>query len=294
MLEKLLIMASNYPLENNDLDYIDIELLSPDYVLSEDEVVYHSLSNMNSNHVSNNYQFVNSLLNDSDHADTVYAVNENFNPNIAPPTNNSSISEKPDLVVTDNGPEFTSCEFQKFCADRNIKTHTCAPYHKESNGLVERANLQVELALRCYVMEKGKSWVNHLQEVTTALNNSIHANVQYTPNEILNNKREILDLPGLIKSEYKLCRNYRNIYDRVKNQLRKTKNVMLNKINKKRKYKAIKIGDYVFYKNNDINSKLQPLFLGPCKVIDKNTDFSYVLLDKYNVKHLVHRNHIKV
>lgn len=47
----------------------------------------------------------------------------------------------PEVILSDNGPAFTSCEFQQFVqANGMIMRHmTSAPYHPASNGLAERA-----------------------------------------------------------------------------------------------------------------------------------------------------------
>ena len=45
----------------------------------------------------------------------------------------------PDVIVTDNGSNFTSSEFDTFCQRNGIKHITSAPFHPSTNGLAERA-----------------------------------------------------------------------------------------------------------------------------------------------------------
>ncbi|KII72602.1 Transposon Tf2-9 polyprotein [Thelohanellus kitauei] len=45
----------------------------------------------------------------------------------------------PRVVVTDNGPQFTSHEFTCFCKDQGIKHVLTTPYHSRSNGMAERS-----------------------------------------------------------------------------------------------------------------------------------------------------------
>lgn len=45
----------------------------------------------------------------------------------------------PDLLVSDNGPQFISKEYENFCEKNDIKYKTSAPYYPESNGAAESA-----------------------------------------------------------------------------------------------------------------------------------------------------------
>ena len=53
----------------------------------------------------------------------------------------------PNIIVSDNGANFTSAEFQAFCHNNGIKHVTSAPFHPSSNGLAERAVQTVKRGL---------------------------------------------------------------------------------------------------------------------------------------------------
>ena len=44
----------------------------------------------------------------------------------------------PEQIITDNRPQFTSEEFQRFVLSNGIKHSKTAPYHPKSNGAAER------------------------------------------------------------------------------------------------------------------------------------------------------------
>ena len=45
----------------------------------------------------------------------------------------------PDVIISDNGPQYSSQEFQQFAKDYEFKRMTSSPYHPQGNGEAERA-----------------------------------------------------------------------------------------------------------------------------------------------------------
>ncbi|XP_037508363.2 uncharacterized protein LOC119384143 [Rhipicephalus sanguineus] len=60
----------------------------------------------------------------------------------------------PRTIVSDNGTQFSSHDFEEFVANNNIVHLRCAPYHPQSNGAAERAVRTIKDRLR--KMRRGK------------------------------------------------------------------------------------------------------------------------------------------
>ena len=63
-------------------------------------------------------------------------------------------------IVTDFGSQFMTQLLTHFYAETGIKHHTTIPYSKEENGIVERANKEVNRHIRNILFDKGhfKNW----------------------------------------------------------------------------------------------------------------------------------------
>ena len=54
----------------------------------------------------------------------------------------------PDVLVSDNGPQYDSQEFQKFCSDWSFEHVTSSPYFPRSNGLTEESVKVMKLLIQ--------------------------------------------------------------------------------------------------------------------------------------------------
>jgi transposase InsO family protein len=72
----------------------------------------------------------------------------------------------PNLIITDNGTQFTSGAFQGYCEDFGIQICYASVAHPESNGQVEHANAEILMGLKTRnydaLKKHDKKWIDEL------------------------------------------------------------------------------------------------------------------------------------
>ena len=58
------------------------------------------------------------------------------------------------MVRSDNGTEYTSEKFNKFCEKEGIEHQLTAPYTPQQNGVIERKNRTLMEMTRCLLHDK--------------------------------------------------------------------------------------------------------------------------------------------
>ena len=111
----------------------------------------------------------------------------------------------PSVIVTDNGRNFTSGEFNTFLSRNGIKHLLSSPYHPSSNGLAERA---VQSFKQSMLKVKEGSVLDKVSQVLFYSHITPHSTTGQTPAELLQNRQ--------LKSRMDLIRP--NIEDRVMNR----------------------------------------------------------------------------
>lgn len=91
----------------------------------------------------------------------------------------------PQDLVTDRGTQLTSTEFEQFLQNNGIHHSLTAPFHPQSDGMVERFNRSLLNSLRCYAQENPDQWTDFLQPIVFAYRSAKHSSTGYSPFELL-------------------------------------------------------------------------------------------------------------
>jgi hypothetical protein len=92
----------------------------------------------------------------------------------------------PSELTVDNGKQFDSQDFRDFCFSIGTKLAFTLVYHPQSNGVVERANDKIFMAIKKMLLDdkKGK-WADLLPEAVWALNTTECRATGFTPFRLL-------------------------------------------------------------------------------------------------------------
>ena len=145
----------------------------------------------------------------------------------------------PNIIISDNGPEFKAKMFEQLLSKYNIKHYCTISYLPHTNGRVERLNRTLQLLLGTACAESRNSWIKELPHVLTMYNHSKHSQTERTPSEFFCEKRN-LPVP---RKEF-----WREQTDR---------------------FKPYVVGELVGYKipRYAKPGKLSELFQGPCRIV---------------------------
>ena len=94
------------------------------------------------------------------------------------------LNEEPATIRTDHGSEFVNKVTKQFFLSRNIKHYLTSNEIKTSHGERVIQTLRMRIA-RMFRARNNFNWIDHLQEMTDAYNNSNHRAVNSTPSEAM-------------------------------------------------------------------------------------------------------------
>ena len=93
-------------------------------------------------------------------------------------------TESPLTIRTDHGSEFVNKIMKQFFLSKNIKHYLTSNEIKTSHGERVIQTLRMRIA-RMFRAKNNFNWIDHLQELTNAYNNSNHSAINSTPSEAM-------------------------------------------------------------------------------------------------------------
>ena len=179
----------------------------------------------------------------------------------------------PEVIVSDNGAQFTSAEFSQFMIKNGIRHIKTAPYHPSSNGLAERAvKTFKERMKKC--RSKSKSIECCLARMLFQYRITPHSTTGVSPSELLYGQRirshlDFLqpDLASHVKAKQMAQKKYHDCHSRDR---------------------TFEVGDTVFVKNFGSGQTWLP---GQIQEIQGPVSYSVVLSDGRSCKR--HIDHLR-
>ena len=90
----------------------------------------------------------------------------------------------PEVLVTDNGPQFISTEMKSLLKEFNIHHHKVTPYHPAAYGEVERFNRTIKKCIQAAIAEH-KDWRKELDRFLMNYRNTPHPGTGFSPSQLM-------------------------------------------------------------------------------------------------------------
>jgi len=192
-------------------------------------------------------------------------------------------------LVSDNGTQFTSNLYQKWCENLDIRTFHISAYHAQANSC-ERMNRSVKTCIMSYI-SKCRDWDKNLNEIAFAIRTAVSDSSQFSPAYLctgrefrhpFDNKLNINVNTGLnpeqLEERISIIQNF------ARENIAESKEKSARIYNLKAKSRVFDIGQKVMYrshylsnKEQGFSAKLAPKWEGPLEIIFKVSRCAYDL-----------------
>ncbi|CAF4751273.1 unnamed protein product, partial [Rotaria magnacalcarata] len=203
----------------------------------------------------------------------------------------------PTYILSDNGPQFVSELFTNICSSLGIRNKTTSNYHPQTN-MTERMNRNLKPMIAQYAQENAHSWDRHLSKLALSIRTSVNETTGDTPAYLNFGRDPKLPLDLLITNpgtyEPLLPTSISTEVDTYKQYLRKDlltahriaqEHNEVRKMQQKNKYdqhssnRSFKEGQLVWVSMPSVlkHGKLDPLYQGPCRIVQVLSPSSFII-----------------
>src|SRR5256886_4072598 len=198
----------------------------------------------------------------------------------------------PKIILLDRRTYFRNKLIEELCEKFEIKHKLSAPYHPQTNGLVERFNRTLCESL-AKVSEKENQWDEHIEEVLFAYRTNKHSTTKQTPFYLTYGREAILPIDEIeekLEIENIELSTLKRIYEIVNLEEKREETLEIigesqdkqkERYDKKVKEVRFLIGDQVLLKDaakeKQWSGKLTPKWKGPYEIHEEFGNNAYKL-----------------
>jgi len=118
----------------------------------------------------------------------------------------------PEVLITDNGPQFRSDKTKSFLDLNGVFVHYSAVYHPESNGMMENRNKEIGKYLRILCNNNLSIWYEILPNALWVLRTTKNETTKFSSFELLYGRRDLQPFELIVnldkKEDYEIQEEY--------------------------------------------------------------------------------------
>ena len=198
----------------------------------------------------------------------------------------------PKTLLSDQGKEFLNEVVDALLQKTGTEHRVTSAYHPNTNGLTERFNQTLVLALRKHTEANPNDWYKWLPYVLLSYRTRIHSTTGYSPFEIMfgrpmhtfhnwSTSPPIDDASSLVNRSIEIQNHFENtipsVIQKIENMQDKQKD--LQDKSKNILEEALDPGTTVYLQIEGLKGKLEPRYKGPYKIVSRNKNGNYKLQD---------------
>ena len=196
-------------------------------------------------------------------------------------------------IITDNGTENENKVVRETLQELNISHVKTSFYHPQSNAKVERFHRTLHDVLAKKLEDDLTTWDVHLNQTLAAIRFNINESSSFSPFYLLYNRDVVLPIDNILKPRrrylgedpHKIAiEQQHKTFTMVQRILKRSKKRQAKYANRNAVDVDLKIGDPVYYKNNQRQSKLQSKWKPFYRIIEQISPVTFKIKNQLDGK----------